>query len=619
MLPPISVILTAIIPDQPQFVKPESVFLRFPFGMRKISLSEKLIIYFVMLSMGAIAIVGIYSYLSVRKAQLARTYDQLASVRYLKKKQVEAFYADRVAEVKSLDTDIALRHILDEPSNPDLTQIAISPVLLKYINAHGYYNHMYLYRNGQVFASALMDGNDQKKQSQGTNSTIVSLFQKAVATGKPVISDLLQRDTTVGWFQLIIVPVTAKSHNHFAAIAVEISTTALDRIMLDNNPHNGLGNSGEAYLAGKDRLLRSNSRFIRNSIFHAAIDTSTARLAFGGSDGYWLLNDYRGVKVLGSFSQLSPPCPAWAVIAEIDLHEAMIPIFNIRSNIMFLSVFIALIVFFATWLISRKITGPLIKLQKAAQELGKGRFGTQVEVVTNDEIGELAQSFNQMSEQLKEKEVLLQQERIRRMRAAFDGQDTERQRLSRELHDGLGQSLIAQKLRLESIKLPVTGETTALLNEMKQCSDKLVDDVRRISNDLMPAQLTQFGIVPALRQHCNEVTRYSGIEVSFDSTGNFDAMRRKTKTYLFRIIQEALNNMVKHAESKSAAVEIVNTREHFFLSISDDGKGFNTEKPCTGNGLNNMRERTLLLGGTFSITSQPGSGTTIEIQIPSNG
>jgi signal transduction histidine kinase len=261
----------------------------------------------------------------------------------------------------------------------------------------------------------------------------------------------------------------------------------------------------------------------------------------------------------------------------------------------------------------------LIKLQKAAMELGSGKLGTLVEIETNDEIGELALSFNLMSEQLREKEELLQHERERRMRAAFDGQDTERQRLSRELHDGLGQSLIAQKLRLESLKLPETPETTALLYEMKQCSDNLVEDVRRISNDLMPAQLTQFGIIPALRQHCDEVSRYSGIEVAFDSTGNFDTMRRKTKTYLFRIIQEALNNLVKHAESKSAVVEIIKTREHYFLSISDEGKGFDTEKPFHGNGLNNMRERTLLLGGIFSITSQPGQGTTIEIQIPSNG
>lgn len=587
--------------------------------MRKISLTEKLIIYFVLLSMGAIAIVGIYSYLSVRKAQMTRTYDQLASVRYLKKKQVETFYAERLAEVQVLAADRALNHFSDEAAVAVPRRATFTRDFMNCINAHGYYNHMFLLRDGQLLSFGLVHGNGIQKQPAGTDSTLDSLFRIVEASGKPVISDLLQRDSAVGWVQLILAPIATTRRNHFSALALELSTVALDRIMLDNNPHNGLGKSGETYLAGKDRFLRSSSRFIPNSIFHTFIDSATARLAFSGRVGYWLSNDYRGIEVLGSFSQLSPPCPQWAVIAEIDLHEAMVPVFTIRNNFIFMSVFIALIVFFATWLISIRITRPLIKLQKAAQELGNGRFGTQVEIVTHDELGELAQSFNRMSAQLKEKEVLLQQERIRRMRAAFDGQDTERQRLSRELHDGLGQSLIAQKLRLESIKLPSTPNTNVLLDELKQCSDKLVDDVRRISNDLMPAQLTQFGIIPALRQHCAEVSGFSGIEVSFDPTGNFDTMRRKTKTYLFRIIQEALNNIVKHAGSNAAVVEIVKTREYFFLSISDNGKGFNAEKPHPGNGLNNMRERTLILGGTFSITSKPDSGTTIEIQIPSNG
>ena len=587
--------------------------------MRKISLSEKLIIAFVLLSMGAIAIVGIYSYWSVREAQMARTYDQLASVSYLKKKQVEAFYTERIAEVKALAKDSSLKYLFNETSNPLFNRRSNSSVLLNYINAHGYYSHVYLFRDGEIFTFFPQSGAFIQKKSSWKDATIDSLFRASVTTGKPVISDLLRLDTASGRIQLVIAPLILQHQDQTDAIALELNTTALDRIMLDNNPQNGLGKSGEAYLAGKDRYLRSSSRFIPNSIFSVLIDTSTTRKAFSGDEGFWLLNDYRGVEVLGSYSHLSPPFPAWAVIAEIDQHEAMAPIFSIRSNIMFLSVFIALIVFIATWIISRKITGPLIKLQKAAMELGNGKLGTLVEIETNDEIGELARSFNLMSEQLREKEELLQHERVRRMRAAFDGQDTERQRLSRELHDGLGQSLIAQKLRLESLKLPETSETAALLSEMKQCSDNLVEDVRRISNDLMPAQLTQFGIIPALRQHCDEVSRYSGIEVTFDSTGNFDSMRRKTKTYLFRIVQEALNNMAKHAKSRSAVVEIVKTREHYFLSISDEGKGFDTEKPSPGNGLNNMRERTILLGGIFSITSQTGQGTTIEIQIPSNG
>jgi signal transduction histidine kinase len=587
--------------------------------MYKNSLTEKLIIYFMLLSIGAISIVGVYSYLSARKAQMARTYDQLASVRYLKKKQVEAFYNDRIIEVQSISSDPLLQLFLLGKSNQAGLQPSISPFLSKILYSHSFCRGLIVFNKGISLYVDMSDGNHFRNNISWTNRKTDSLLMLAVKNGRPVISDLLKDGQGPGWFQLIIAPVEIQDSSQFAAVAMQMTTAALDSIMLDPNPLNGLGKSGEAYLTGKDRFLRSSSRFSVNAILKSRIDTSTSRLAFEGNNGYWLQKDYRGVEVLGSSTKLSSPCPDWAVIAEIDTKEAMVPIISIRNNILFISVFITMIAFFTTWLLSRKLSMPLIKLQKAVQELGKGKLGMQVEIITNDEIGELAKSFNVMSEQLKEKDLQLNNERARRMRAAFDGQDTERQRLSRELHDGLGQSLIAQKLRLESFGLPEKGKTNALLDEMKQCSDKLVDEVRRISNDLMPAQLTQFGIVPALRQQCDEVSRLSGIEISFESTGSFDAIRRKSKIYLFRIIQEALNNIVKHAESTSAAVEIVNTREHIFVSISDNGIGFDTEKPCKGNGLNNMRERAQLLGGTISITSQPGKGSTIEIQIPSNG
>jgi len=571
------------------------------------------------LSIGAITIVGGYSYISARRAQMARTYNQLASVRYLKKKEVEGFYADRINEAKSLASDPALLHLMSEKYSLAGSIPTVPSLLLNIINSHSFYNGLLLFVNGRIVSYNMPSDDLLSEQAPGTNRAKDSLFQLALKNGKPIISDLIKSDTGSEWFQMIIAPIKIRGCVQNSAIALKLTTTAIDRIMLDTNQLNGLGKSGEAYLAGKDRYLRSSSRFTDNSIFNARINYKTARLAFNGNNGYWLLNDYRGVKVLGSFAQLSSPCPSWAVIAEIDMHEAMVPIISIRNNIIFISVFIVLVVLLSTWLLSRKLSRPLIKLQKAVQELGKGNLGMQVEVATNDEIGELAKSFNQMSEQLKEKDVMLQKERTRRMRAAFDGQDTERQRLSRELHDGLGQSLIAQKLRLESIKFPEPDKTTGLLDELKLCSDRLVDEVRRISNDLMPAQLTQFGIVPALRQHCDEVSRLSSIDVSFETTGNFEIMRRKVKIYLFRIIQEALNNIVKHSGSRSAGVEIVQTRENIFVSISDTGQGFNTEKACPGNGLNNMRERALLLGGSFSITSLPGKGTTIEIQIPSNG
>ncbi|NVO19030.1 MAG: HAMP domain-containing protein [Bacteroidetes bacterium] len=584
--------------------------------MARITLSEKLIISFMLLSMGAIGIVGMYSYISASKAQMTRTYDQLASVRYLKRKEVEAFYRDRVREVQVIASEAFPTGL----KNCSVATLEDHKSLLTTISTiqqfNAIYNNIFILCNKEVIAFQAKDKQWSNHPETEDQLSLDSIMHLPDARKGIFISDLIQKTTDNRWVQYIIVDVKKNNGPGYFSIAAELRSTAVDSLMADRSPMNGLGNSGEAYLVGKDRLLRSSSRFIQKALFHIQIDTSTSRLAFTGSDGTYLMNDYRGIKVLGSFAQLRPPCPDWAVIAEIDMKEAMVPIYSIRNNVIFITVFIAVIVFFATWWLSRKISKPVILLQKAAQELGKGKLGTQVNVKTNDEIGELAQSFNLMSEQLKQKEKELQDERAMRMRAAFDGQDMERQRLSRELHDGLGQSLIAQKLRLESISPEEPGKIKYSLEELKTGSDQLVEEVRRISNALMPAQLTQFGLKAALSNHCDEVSTYSNVEVTFDPVGDFEFINKKTKTYLFRIVQEALNNIVKHSSATAAKVEITQTKENIFLSISDNGKGFNIEEVSLGNGLNNMRERTSLLNGTFSIQSQPGSGATIEIQIP---
>lgn len=564
-----------------------------------------------LLCMTAIAIVGGYSYFSAKRALMNRTYDQLASVRYLKKKEIESFYRMRINDIELLAADKSL-------FNPEYSAaeggIKMSPSVIRMLLADGYFHRLFIYSGRGWFSLPLKE--PEKGSPTATSSLPAGLpLADTMTLHKPYISDLVADATGEGWIQYISYCSLSNTHQKVVLI-LELLSSGIDSIMSDYNPLNGLGKSGEVYLAGSDRYMRSSSRFVPGAILKMRIDTATAHLGFSGQDGTWLMNDYRGIKVLGSFSLLSPPFPAWVVIAEIDKKEVMLPVRAIRNNVIFITVFIALLIFAASWFISVKITGPLVKLRKAALDLGSGNLGTHVIINTNDEIGELAGSFNAMSSQLREKETQLEKERNRRMKAAFDGQDTERQRLSRELHDSIGQSLIAQKLRLESIKSASGGQVPGTLNELIANTDQLVDEVRRISNDLMPAQLNRFGLIPALQQHCDEVSRISMLEINFEATGEFEPMSRKARIYLFRIVQEALTNIVKHSAATTASIELSRTRDFLFLSISDNGKGFVAAGECPGNGLNNMRERTHLLSGSFSILSGEGAGCIIEIKIP---
>ena len=153
------------------------------------------------------------------------------------------------------------------------------------------------------------------------------------------------------------------------------------------------------------------------------------------------------------------------------------------------------------------------------------------------------------------------------------------------------------------------------INETKTSLYGIVEELRRISNDLMPASLDELGLETALKNLCNDVSRQTGLEAEFFSNivnmpvGN-------NAVYLFRIAQEAIQNIIKHSKARYFSVQFIGTRDFQILIIEDNGTGFNPESARKGNGLINMRERAGLLGGTVSVESDTGKGTTIRVKIP---
>lgn len=138
----------------------------------------------------------------------------------------------------------------------------------------------------------------------------------------------------------------------------------------------------------------------------------------------------------------------------------------------------------------------------------------------------------------------LQLQRMRQVKSVIDGQEKERQRLSRELHDGLGQNLVAIKLKLESISHDIDGELNATLAQVKQMFNHTIEEVRRISNNLMPAALKEFSLAVVLRNLCNEEESNSGISVGLTVCVLPEPIDQLLKTYVYRIVQEALTNVI---------------------------------------------------------------------------
>lgn len=567
--------------------------------VKKISLKEKLILYFLLLGIGAIALLSLFSFYSAREALLNRTFKQLTSLRTVKKNQIEQFFHDRTR---------------------DILFLARSPELQELLLEGGYYRALYvLDAQGQIIDSLIIKPKQGELPSKsllpmvgqrmtGCGKGEVRIFDemKDPATGRPVMFMGCCIDGNWG----------AALNNKI--LLLELSIDAINTIMLNNDPESGLGLSGETYLVGPDYKMRSASRFIPNSILKTTVRTKPAIEALEGREGCIITEDYRGIPVLSSFKKVNIDGLNWVLLAEIDLQEAMVPVFEIRTKILFLSVLIISVFFIFVFMIARRITKPIIRLKNAALHVGSGRYDVTLPIETSDEIGSLTEAFNQMALQIKENTLELQNERFGRMRSVIDGEEMERQRLSRELHDGIGQLLIAIKLRLEGLLYTDGKDMEPSIQELKRYFDTIIDEVRRISNNLMPSVLEAFGITIAFRNLFADTEELSGVRIQFTSKGNFDDLDKKTKTYIYRLTQEALSNIVKHSEAKEVQITLLREKETLTLVIKDNGKGFSTENAGKegGNGIHNMRERVTLLQGNIDLRSSPTKGTTITIHIP---
>jgi len=397
----------------------------------------------------------------------------------------------------------------------------------------------------------------------------------------------------------------------------EINFAEIDRIMLDTNQINGLGKTGEVYLVGSDFTMKSKSRFFPGSVNPVKVETDAVKSAFKNGYGTTISADYRGVLCLASYGKLSVKGINWVIIAEIDYKEAMIPIKNLRNDLIFLSIIILILILSIAQVITADIIVPVLKFKKAALKIGSGDFDSKVFIKSENEFGVLALTFNQMIDNIQKKTSELIQEKAKRISALYDGQEFERHRISRELHDGLAQELIAIKMALENLiskkEIPYNEKINALKNQINHS----IDELKKISADLAPSGILEFGFEIAIKNLCTQVHKSSGIQIDFSWFGRFEHIKQRTKLYLYRIVQEALNNAIKHSEADQILVQLTETAENLVLIIEDNGKGFkyNANDLGLGKGLFNMRERSILLDGTFDVETSPEKGTTIRVKV----
>ena len=271
----------------------------------------------------------------------------------------------------------------------------------------------------------------------------------------------------------------------------------------------------------------------------------------------------------------------------------------------------------------RQLTGAMRRVGQAAQPLDHAQLPTQAE----DEIGDVAREFAAMAarvhgacEQLEDKvrgrtaELEASRQALRRLgEHNAMALEEERKRISRELHDEMGQQLAALRMEVSVLRV---RDGTAVHDLLLDRVDRLVASVRALVSQLRPPALDG-GLVAAIEWQAAEFTRGTGVPCRLDLDALAHDLPPDTATMVFRIVQESLTNVRRHARATQVALGLVKDANGWTLAIADDGIGFEATRRQRGHGLLSMDERARLLGGSLQVESSPGAGTTVRLRIVS--
>ena len=214
-------------------------------------------------------------------------------------------------------------------------------------------------------------------------------------------------------------------------------------------------------------------------------------------------------------------------------------------------------------------------------------------------------------------ENLKREKEVSRLTSMLEGEDQERSRLAKDLHDGLGGMLSATKMRFDQIRKS-SPELCASLEYSNAIAmiDQTSAETRRISHNLMPGSLEKFGLHEALKDLCSNIEASTSIAVSLETIGQTEKLSTKIEKNLYRIIQEITNNALKYSKANEMIIQLMAVEKQLHITVEDNGIGFEKDEIVEGIGMRSIRSRVELLKGTFEISSQPNEGSSFRIIIP---
>lgn len=205
----------------------------------------------------------------------------------------------------------------------------------------------------------------------------------------------------------------------------------------------------------------------------------------------------------------------------------------------------------------------------------------------------------------------------------LEGQEEERKRIAMDIHDGIGQMLTSLKYQIESIDLTQDVKARQKIGEVDQLIKEIIKEVRKVTFNLKPTVLGDYGLQAGLNVFIQEIGKLTGIDLQYRTGGSIPRLPQKIENNIFRIIQEAINNAIKYSGADKITVSLKQVESELIITVKDEGKGFDTRiaeargsNLESGRGFFNMYERTEYVNGNLEIQSEPGQGTTVRLTVP---
>ena len=560
----------------------------------KFSISDKLIIIFFSLNLFTIFVISTFTFKKSEKVLFNQTANHLLYINKTKTQIVKQFLSNQLVTNKLLASNQYIINLIEK-------QLIPNPRITPTLNPH---------------LSQLLPSNCQILLFNSQNNSITFLNQTPFIATKSYKSILQTKLAKLHCKDISLIILSGKSFITFCSpVTIQHRSNYVLLTLLPLQQLNSLLNSINQS-TNTDKIIHT---FVINtsSATQFAYLQKLKHFPSTLTDTICLFNHDK-TKIFCVLTKLNVFNLNLAIVSQLPYSKAMLSVDKIGYQIIFISLYITFLIFIVTILFAKSITKPIKQLNTAANKIKNYQFDVHIDYFQDDELGMLVDTFNQMALELKEKDQQLKKERLKSINSIIEGQEMERRRIAQDLHDSLGQLLVGLKMKFENLKYTQDqSQFNQLINDIQTCMNQTIAETRRITDNILPPGLSQFGLVSAVKQLISELNNTTNIKFFLFLPQNLHINDINKRTHIYRIIQEAVNNIIKHSKANNVLINIQKIDNTLIINISDDGIGFDINHiSSSSHGINNINSRITVLNGQITWNSVINQGTQIIIKIP---